>query len=117
MRLARPLPHTRPATGARHWVGFDPAHTYTLDGGLRIGEAVVADSADGLTADEAARLARALAPWRADGQAVVNRGGPVRTVLDAVGTPDPMRVDFGQQWAARRTEGRDWMRFPIGSGE
>jgi S-DNA-T family DNA segregation ATPase FtsK/SpoIIIE len=40
-----------------------------------------------------------------------------RTLLDVVGVRDPRRLDVDRLWAARRTQGRDWMRFPVGLDE
>ena len=37
-----------------------------------------------------------------------------RTVLDVVGVRDPRRLDVDRLWAPRRTQGREWMRFPVG---
>jgi S-DNA-T family DNA segregation ATPase FtsK/SpoIIIE len=37
-----------------------------------------------------------------------------RTLLDVVGVRDPRRLDVDRLWAPRRTQGREWMRFPVG---
>ena len=124
--------------GAKNWVGFGPSTTYRLtDGTLRkrlpvddptvfagvprgsdeLDEVFYA-TADQMSVAEAERFARALARYRAPGSgmsaAVSSSETQHRTLLDVVGVRDPRRLDVDRLWAPRRTQGRDWMRFPVG---
>jgi S-DNA-T family DNA segregation ATPase FtsK/SpoIIIE len=132
-----PPPTSAVSFGApRAWVGFDPSTTYRLvDGTLRkrlppndpalfgaaprrsdeLDDAFYAH-ADALSIPEAERFARALARWRATGSRTVAQDAEVArlTVLDALGVRDPRRLDVDRLWAPRRTQGRDWLRFPVG---
>ncbi|HZA10649.1 type VII secretion protein EccCa [Mycobacterium sp.] len=141
VRLAPAVP-APPASGvsfgppsARTWVGFDPATTYRLvDGVLRkrmplhngavYGAAKASDEiedefyaeADTLSSPSAERFARAIARYRAAGSGVVAaKDDSSRTLLDVLAIRDPRRLDVDRLWAARRTQGRDWLRFPIGA--
>jgi type VII secretion protein EccCa/type VII secretion protein EccCb len=122
--------------GPKAWVGFEPATTYRLvDGVLRkrmpindvaaFGPARSSDEvedefyadADLMSLASAERFARALARYRAAESRVVaaTEDASARSVLDVLGIRDPRRLDVDRLWAARRTQGRDWMRFPIGA--
>jgi S-DNA-T family DNA segregation ATPase FtsK/SpoIIIE len=129
------------SSAANSWVGFSPETTYRLGGGqLRkrvllterdrtaaamyaaaetksdeLDEAFYA-TADQLSVDAAERFARSLARYRAAGSASVSAAGDVerRTVLDVLGIADPHHLDTDRLWAATRTQGPHWMRFPVG---
>jgi type VII secretion protein EccCa/type VII secretion protein EccCb len=142
IRLASSMPAPPPPSyGARNWVGFDPSTTYRLvDGALRkrlpaddpslfggvpkgsdeLDEAFYA-TADQMSVAEAERFARAVARYRSpDGlgsTALRTTETQQRTLLDVVGVRDPRRLDVDRLWAPRRTQGRDWMRFPVGLDE
>jgi type VII secretion protein EccCa/type VII secretion protein EccCb len=141
VRLAPAVPPPPTAqvsfSSARTWVGFDAATTYRLvDGSLRkrlplndptlfnaaprrsdeLDEAFYA-TADQMSVAQAERFARAVARWRAPGVSKVSvDAGEIarRTLLDALGVRDPRKIDMHRLWAPRRTQGRDWMRFPVG---
>lgn len=139
IRLAPSVPAPPQSTGAfaaRTWVGFDDSTTYRLtDGVLRkrlpldepalfnaarrpgdeLDDAFYA-TADQMSIPEAERLSRALARWRAPGAAVAapTTDAERRTLFDALGIGDPQRMDLDRLWAPRRTQGRDWLRFPVG---
>ncbi len=138
VRLAPSVPPPPASPGgfsARTWVGFSDSTTYRLsDGALR--KRLAADdpalfnaarrpgdelddafyaTADQLSVAEAQRFARALARWRAAGAAAVARTEEERrTLFDALGVSDPERMDLDRMWAPRRTQGREWLRFPVG---
>ncbi|PXX01564.1 type VII secretion protein EccCa [Mycolicibacterium moriokaense] len=138
IRLAPSMPAPPPDSyGAKNWVGFAPSTTYRLtDGTLRkrlpfddptlfagvpkgtdeLDEVFYA-TADQMSVVEAERFARALARYRAPGAAastVSTTETQHRTLLDVVGVRDPRRLDVDRLWAPRRTQGREWMRFPVG---
>ena len=139
VRLAPSVPASPASAGGfspRTWVGFDSSTTYRLaDGVLR--KRVAADepalfnasrrpgdelddafyaTADQMSLARAEHFARALARWRAPGAAVAAPSSDVerRTLFDALGVADPERMDLDRLWAPRRTQGRDWLRFPVG---
>ncbi|MDT5117522.1 MAG: hypothetical protein QOE30_3261 [Mycobacterium sp.] len=136
LRLATAAPLTATdGYGSRNWVGFDPSTTYRLVGGvlrkrLRADEPAVygvpreSDELDGafyavadqMSVDTAERFARALARYRATGAAaaITSDDSGHRTLLDVVGVRDPRQLDVDRLWAPRRTQGREWLRFPIG---
>lgn len=142
LRLASAMPAPPPPSyGARNWVGFDPSTTYRLvDGALRkrlpnddpslfggvpkgsdeLDEAFYA-TADQMSVADAERFARSLARYRAPdalgATALRTTETQQRTLLDVVGVRDPRRLDVDRLWAPRRTQGREWMRFPVGLDE
>ncbi|MBV8927929.1 MAG: type VII secretion protein EccCb, partial [Mycobacteriaceae bacterium] len=73
--------------------------------------------ADQMSLPSAARFARAVARYRASESNVVASTDDLseRTLLDVLNIHDPRRLDVDRLWAARRTQGREWMRFPIGA--
>ncbi|MCG5433043.1 type VII secretion protein EccCb [Mycobacterium sp. MYCO198283] len=77
--------------------------------------------ADSMSLAEAERFARAVSSWRPVGSAsTVSTDGPARDLLEVLGIRDARVLDVDRLWSARRTQGRQWMRFPIGldpSGE
>ena len=138
VRLAPSVPPPPVAAGAfsaRAWVGFSEATTYRLsDGALRkrvpgdepalfnaarrpgdeLDDAFYA-KADRMSVLEAEVFSRALARWRAAGvEAVAQTEEEQRTLFDALGIADPERMDLDRLWAPRRTQGREWCRFPVG---
>lgn len=137
LRLATAAPRTTSdGFGAKNWVGFDRSTSYRLiDGVLR--KRLAADEpaiygvpresdeldgafyakADQMSVEAAERFARTLARYRAPGAAntaVANDDQGHRTLLDVLGVRDPRQLDVDRLWAPRRTQGREWMRFPIG---
>jgi S-DNA-T family DNA segregation ATPase FtsK/SpoIIIE len=131
-----PVPPAAAGTfSARAWVGFSEATTYRLSGGeLRkrvphdepalfnaarrpgdeLDDAFYA-AADQMSVLEAQRFARALARWRGPGvETVAQTEEAQRTLLDALGVSDPEHMDLDRMWAPRRTQGREWGRFPVG---
>lgn len=138
IRLSSSMPAPPPVSfGARNWVGFDPSTTYRLaDGKLRkrlpaddpalyggvprssdeLDEAFYA-TADQMSSADAERFARSLARYRAPNTTATVSSSDVglhRTLLDVVGVRDPRTLDVDRLWAPRRTQGREWMRFPVG---
>jgi len=77
--------------------------------------------ADSMSIDQAERFARTLAGWRPVGAAsVVDTAGSARDLLEVLGIRDARKLDVDRLWSARRTQNRQWMRFPVGldpSGE
>ncbi|WP_375489191.1 type VII secretion protein EccCa, partial [uncultured Mycobacterium sp.] len=138
IRLARQAPPRPPETfAAKYWVGFDPSCTYRLaDGVLRkrlppddpalfaasphgadeLEEAFYA-TADQMSLADAERFARGLARYRATGSTSVAAEEDTgrRTLLDVLGIDDPLRLDVDRLWAPRMIQGREWMRFPVGT--
>ena len=138
LRLAPAVPAPPAAVsfgGPKTWVGFEPATTYKLVDGVLRKRMPVSDSAlfgsskasdetedefyahaDVMSLASAERFARTLARYRAPGSGSVAAGGDTetRSVLDVLSIHDPRRLDVDRLWAARRTQGREWMRFPIG---
>jgi type VII secretion protein EccCa/type VII secretion protein EccCb len=144
LRLASSAP-PRPADalvgGSKYWVGFAPETLYRISNGVlrkqvhlderqqqsaamygsaetssdELDDAFYA-TADQLSADEAERFARTLAPYRAHGSTSVAIAEDIeqRTLLDALGIKDPRHLDTDRLWAATRAQGPQWMRFPIG---
>ena len=128
--------------GATNWVGFAPETTYRIEGGVlrkrvpldrrrqaaaamyRDEEAAKSDeleeafyaNADQMSVDDAERFARTVARYRAKGSVNVTVAQDIeqRTVLDALGIRDPRHLDTDRLWAATRTQGPQWGRFPIG---
>ena len=72
--------------------------------------------ADQLSITAAERFARAMARFRASGgvTTVTDSGHQQRTLLDAVGVRDPRHLDVDRLWSPRRSQGPEWMRFPVG---
>jgi S-DNA-T family DNA segregation ATPase FtsK/SpoIIIE len=126
---------------AKDWVGFSPDTTYRIADGVlrkkvrfderqRITAALYGGSdtrsddlddafyarADQMSLDDAERFARTLARYRAHGSASVAVAADVeqRTVCDVLGIRDPRHLDTDRLWAATRTQGQAWMRFPVG---
>ena len=143
VRLASSVPPPSPhdAFGAKDWIGFSPETTYRLvDGRLRkrmpaedltpfsgvqhlssdeLDDAFYA-RADQMSVSAAERFARAMARFRAAGgvTATVHESAPQqRTLLDALGVRDPRNLDVDRLWSPRRSQGPDWMRFPVGLDE
>jgi type VII secretion protein EccCa/type VII secretion protein EccCb len=139
IRLAPSVPPAPPSASgfsARSWVGFDDAATYRLIKGAlhkRLGandpallnalrrpgdelDAAFYATPDAMSVAEAERFARAMARWRAPGVGTVAATNDLdrRTLFDALGVSDPERMDLDRMWAPRRTQGRDWLRFPVG---
>ena len=141
VRLAPAVPAPPPHSGgfsARTWVGFDDSTTYRLrDGVLRkrlpLDDAALVNAgpkrpgdeldyafyakADQISVAESERFARALARWRAPGAdtAAASRKEPERrTLFDVLGVTDPDQIDLDRLWAPRRTQGREWLKFPVG---
>ena len=140
-----PRPGAAVAAGARYWVGFAPDTTYRISEGMlrkrvttadRYGDARSADqysqnspksdegddafyaTADLMSVDDAERFARSLARYRAKdvaGVTVSAQDIEQRTVLDVVSVPDPRKLDLDRLWAPTRTQGSQWLRFPIGT--
>ena len=70
-----------------------------------------------MSVDEAERFARA---WRATALRARRRDGvdqdiEQRTVLDVLSVSDPRQLDVDRLWAPTRTQGSQWLRFPVGS--
>lgn len=131
------------AGGGRYWVGFAPDATYRIadgvlrkkvtatdrhrSGGEMYGQASAKSdegddafyaTADTMTVDEAERFARTLARYRAKGSGtttVTVDDGEQRTLLEVLDITDPRRLDLDRLYAATRTMGPRWMRFPIGT--
>ena len=139
VRLAPSVPPPSPqdAFGTKSWIGFSPETTYRLvDGALRkrmpaedltpvsgvqhlssdeLDDAFYA-KADQMSVTAAERFARAIARHRAAGgvTATVSENTQQRTLLDALGVRDPRNLDVDRLWSPRRSQGPDWMRFPVG---
>jgi len=139
-----PRPAGGLAGGQRYWVGFSPDTTYriaqgelrkrvsVLDRDPRAGQQYSQDSpksdegedafyakADQLSVEDAERFARALARYRGKGTAgmstVSAQDLEQRTLLDVLDIADPRNLDLDRLWAATRTQGSQWMRFPVGT--
>ena len=142
VRLAPSVPPPSPhdAFGTKSWIGFSPETTYRLvDGALRkrmSAEDLTAVSgvqhlssdelddafyakADQMSVTAAERFARAMARFRASGgvTTVTDSGQQQRTLLDALGIRDPRHLDVDRLWSPRRSQGPEWMRFPVGLDE
>ena len=142
VRLAPSVPPPSPhdAFGTKSWIGFSPETTYRLVGGAlrkrlpaedltpfsgvqhpssdELDDAFYA-KADQLSITAAERFARAMARFRASGgvTTVTDSGHQQRTLLDAVGVRDPRNLDVDRLWSPRRSQGPEWMRFPVGLDE
>ncbi len=145
MRLAPSVPPPSPhdAFGTKSWIGFfsPPETTYRLVGGAlrkrlpaedltpfsgvqhpssdELDDAFYA-KADQLSITAAERFARAMARFRASGgvTTVTDSGHQQRTLLDAVGgCGTPRNLDVDRLWSPRRSQGPEWMRFPVGLDE
>ncbi|WP_431241074.1 type VII secretion protein EccCa (plasmid) [Mycolicibacterium aichiense] len=138
-----PRPATAVAAGQRYWVGYSPDTTYRIaDGVLRKrvnvfdrdprathqysqdtpksdeGEEAFYAVADQLSVDDADRFARSLARYRGKGSAGVTMTSEdveQRTLIDVLSIRDPRKLDLDRLWAGTRTQGSQWMRFPIGT--
>ncbi|WP_094287345.1 type VII secretion protein EccCa [Mycobacterium lehmannii] len=142
VRLAPSVPSSpQDAFGSKSWVGFSPETTYRLvDGALRKTlppedltahggvqhlssdelDDVFYAQADQMTVAAAERFARAMARHRAGGAltVTVSESNPQRrTLLDALSVRDPRNLDVDRLWSPRRSQGPDWMRFPVGLDE
>jgi S-DNA-T family DNA segregation ATPase FtsK/SpoIIIE len=138
IRLAPEVPPHPPATFAsKYWVGFDPSTTYRLAGGVlrkqvspgdpayyasasggadELEDAFYAE-ADQVSLAAAERFARGLAKYRVTGATAVATREEVdaRTLLDVLGVADPSKLDVDRLWAPRMIQGREWLRFPVGT--
>ena len=141
VRLAPTVPHPPPHSGGfsvRSWVGFEDSTTYRLrDGVLRkrlpLDEPALVNAgpkrpgdeledafyakADQMSVAEAERFARAVARWRAPGATTVattRKEAERRTLFDVLGVTDPDHMDLDRMWAPRRTQGPQWLKFPVG---
>lgn len=140
-----PRPNAAVAAGARYWVGYAPDTTYRISGGTLRKRVTTADrygdhrsgdqysqnspksdegedafyaTADQVSLDDAERFARSLARYRAKGVAGVTVSAQdveQRTVLDVVAVSDPRKLDLDRLWAPTRTQGSQWLRFPVGT--
>lgn len=142
VRLAPSVPPPAPSDvfSTKTWVGFSEETTYRLvDGVLRkrmpaedltklsgaqhvssdeLDDAFYA-KADYLSYAAAERFARAMSRFRgtAGSAAAINESTSQRTLLDALGIRDPRNLDVDRLWSARRSQGPEWMRFPVGLDE
>ncbi len=76
-------------------------------------------TADLMSIDAAERFARQLARYRAKNASGVTTVSSAdveqRTVLDVLSIPDPRKLDLDRLWAPTRTQGSQWLRFPVGT--
>jgi S-DNA-T family DNA segregation ATPase FtsK/SpoIIIE len=131
------------AGGQRFWVGFAPETTYRIAGGVLRKRVTLADRdprthqqysqdavksdegedafyarADQMSVQEAERFARSLARYRGRspaGVTVATGGGEQRTLVEVLSIADPRRLDPDRLWASTRTQGSQWLRFPVGT--
>jgi S-DNA-T family DNA segregation ATPase FtsK/SpoIIIE len=144
IRVARELPPRPAAAvtgGAKHWVGFAPETTYRISDQVMRKQVTLSERqqqaaalygstdsssdeldeafyavADQMSVGDAERFARTLARHRVAGAAGVTLTADFeqRNLLDVLGIDDPRHLDTDRLWAARRAQGAQWMRFPVG---